>query len=166
MSEHEQSSPDPQPARPSKPARHHGTGLEPESTAKSKRVLAWIGAAAIFFLLVVPTLGSYGTQQRFYDGEQFICLPALGPTTSYPAGMFQELEYEVNTEADIGVGATQMAKKTRYETERTFRVAVCAEQRSRRVGWALVFTVGTLLLVFSAKSDFVRSRSEGSPPDS
>lgn len=159
MPENEQSPPDPQ--LPETP-RGQDTGLEPESTAKSKRTLAWIGASVVFLLLVLPTLGSHGTQQRFYDGEQFICFPALGPTTSYPASMFEVHEYEPSTPADIGVGATSLAKMTRYETEVTFRIAVCGEQRSRRVAWALVLTVGSLLLGLSAKSDLVRSRSEGS----
>lgn len=162
MSEHEQSSHDNQPSQPPKSSDPQGAGLEPESAAKSKRVLAWTGAAIVFLLLVAPTLGSHGAQQRFYDGEQFICFPALGPTTSYPAGLFQETTYETNTVSDIGIGATQVAKKTRYETERTFRVAVCGEQRSRRVAWALVLTVGSLLFGLSAKNDLARSRSEGS----
>lgn len=166
MSEEEQSRPDPQPSRRSETSRGQGTGLEPESTAKSKRTLAWIGASVVFLLLVLPTLGSHGTQQRFYDGEQFICFPALGPTTSYPASMFEEREYEPSAPADIGVGATRLAKMTRYETEATFRIAVCGEQRSRRVAWALVLTVGSVLLGLSAKSDLVRSRSEGSGPGS
>ena len=166
MSENEQSLPDLRSSRPQESSPLQGTGLEPESLAKCKRVLTWTGAVIIFILLAAPTLGSHGTSQQFYDGEQFICLPALGPTTSYPAGMFQETTYETNTAADIGIGATQMAKTTRYETERTFRIAVCGEQRSRRVAWALVLTVGSLLLGLSAKNDLVRSRSEGSRPGS
>src|SRR5699024_736692 len=161
MSEDEQSPPDPQRSRPAESPSRQCTRLEPETTAKSKRTLAWIGASVVFLLLVLPTLGSHGTQQRFYDGDQFICFPALGPTTSYPASMFEEREYEPSTPADIGVGATRLAKMTRYETERTFRVAVCGEQRSRRVAWALVLTAASLMLGFSAKSDLVRSRSEG-----
>ena len=164
MSEEEQSPPDPQRSRPAESPSLQGTGLEPESADKSKRVLAWIGASVVFLLLVLPTLGSHGTQQRFYDGDQFICFPALGPTTSYPASMFEEFEYEPSTAADVGVGATSLAKLTRFETERTFRVAVCGEQRSRRVAWALVLTVGSLLLGLSAKSDLARSRSDGSRP--
>ena len=164
MSEEEQSPPDPRRSRRMESPQTQGTGLEPESTAKSKRTLAWIGASVVFLLLVLPTLGSHGTHQRFYDGEQFICFPALGPTTSYPAGMFDEFEYEPSTAADVGVGATSLAKMTRYETERTFRIAVCGEQRSRRVAWALILTVGSLLLGLSAKSDLARSRSAGSSP--
>jgi hypothetical protein len=163
MSEEEQSPPDPQHSPPAETPALQGTGLEPESTAKSKRTLAWIGASVVFLLLVLPTLGSHGTHQRFYDGEQFICFPALGPATSYPASMFEEFEYEPSTATDVG-GATSLAKMTRYETERTFRIAVCGEQRSRRVAWALILTVGSLLLGLSAKSDLARSRSDGPRP--
>src|SRR5699024_4241212 len=130
MSEEEQSPPDLQRSRPAETPTLQGTGPEPESTARSKRILAWIGASVVFLLLVLPTLGSHGTHQRFYDGEQFICFPALGPTTSYPASMFEEREYEPSTATDVGVGATRMAKTARYETEKTFQVAVCGEQRS------------------------------------
>lgn len=164
MSENEQPSPAPRPSRPQESSSLQGTGLEPESLAKSKMVLTWIGAVIIFLLLAAPTLGSHGTSQRLYDGEQFICYPALGPTTSYPASMFDEFEYEPSSAADVGVGATQLAKMTRSETEWTFRIAVCGEQRSRRVAWALVLTVGTLLLGLSAKSDLARSRSEWPRP--
>jgi hypothetical protein len=164
MSEEEQSPPDPRHSRPAESPSLQGTGLEPESTAKSKRVLAWIGASVVFLLLVLPTLGSHGTHQRFYDGEPFICSPALGPATSYPASMFEEREYEPSTPDDVGIGATRMAKTARYETEKTFQIAVCGEQRSRRVAWALILTVGSLLLGLSAKSDLARPRADGSRP--
>src|SRR5699024_11182773 len=75
-----------------------------------------IGASVVFLLLVLPTLGSHGTHQRFYDGEPFICSPALGPATSYPASMFEEREYEPSAPDDVGIGATRMAKTARYET--------------------------------------------------
>lgn len=164
MSEEEQSPPDPRHSRPAESPSLQGTGLEPESADKSKRVLAWIGASVVFLLLVLPTLGSHGTHQRFYDGEPFICSPALGPATSYPASMFEEREYEPSTPDDVGIGATRMAKTARYETERTFQIAVCGEQRSRRVAWALILTVGSLLLGLSAKSDLARPRADGSRP--
>jgi hypothetical protein len=78
--------------------------------------------------------------------------------------MFEEREYEPSTPDDVGIGATRMAKTARYETEKTFQIAVCGEQRSRRVAWALILTVGSLLLGLSAKSDLARPRSDGSRP--
>src|SRR5699024_5858967 len=103
--------------------------------------------------------------QRFYDGEPFICSPALGPATSYPASMFEEREYEPSTPDDVGIGATRMARTARYETEKTFQIAVCGEHSSRRAAWALILTVGSLLvLALSEMSGLARPRSEGSRP--
>lgn len=161
MSEHEQSSPDPHSARTSASSQRQDTRLE--SSSKSKRILAWSGAVVIFLLLILPTLGSHGANQRFYEGDHFICFPALGPTTTYPVSMFEETEFAMETAADIGVAATARAKVNRLETEKTFRVALCGEQRSRRVAWALVLTVPTLMIGFLAKSDLIRSRRDGSP---
>src|SRR5699024_12406480 len=105
-----------------------------------------IGACVACLLLVLPPLASHATHQRFYDGEPVIFSPALGPATSCPASMFEEREYEPSTPDDVGIGATRMAKTARYETERTFQIAVCGEQRFRRVAWALILTVGRLLI--------------------
>ncbi|MDN5635933.1 MAG: hypothetical protein L0G36_09860 [Brevibacterium sp.] len=100
-------------------------------------------------LLVLPTLGSLGADGSSYGGEHFICFPAVGPTTGYPVNIWEEHRTDPS---DVAVGAEQKARLTRSEAESTFEVAVCGEQRSRRVAWALILAVPVLLAGLSARA--------------
>lgn len=121
-------------------------------SGKGKKVAIWAGAVIIVLLLILPTLGSFGANSRYYQGEQFICPPAVGPTTSYPVNMFEPVEddrSDKNFDAINLIG--RKANMTSSEVKNTFEVAVCGEQRSRRVAWALVLTVPTLLIGLSGR---------------
>lgn len=138
------------------------TDEEPASGGRGKTVSVWIGGVIIVLLLVLPTLGSFSVNAREYDGEAFICGPAVGPTTKYPIGMFEDVDKDDSGEGfDVVNYLDRKSTMTSNEVEETFQVAVCGEQRSRRVAWALVLTVPTLLLGLSGKWE---SRSKRTRP--
>ncbi|MGO1972921.1 MAG: hypothetical protein ACTH2Q_08165 [Propionibacteriaceae bacterium] len=119
-------------------------GIQPRSLRTG---LLWIGFVLLALVLLTPTLGSHGPNARFYRGEHFVCMPALGPTTSYPVNMWEEWPEAWNNPANGITGA----RAARSDAKDAFEVAVCAEQRSRRVAWALVVAIPTLAIALTGR---------------
>lgn len=100
------------------------------------------------------TLGSFGPNSRYYEGDQFVCPPAVGPTTSYPVNMFEPVKKDHSDEGFDAINfIDREANLTSSEVKDTFQIAVCGEQRSRRVAWALILTVPTLLIGLSGRRE-------------
>ena len=132
-----------------RPAADDTGGLRPRSLRTG---LLWIGWVLVVVLLLTPTLGSHGPGARSYEGESFSCPPALGPGTSHLSNIWEEWPEEWAQDPAYGVPA---AKYTRHEAESVFRVAVCGEQRSRRVAWALVVAIPTLAIALTGRRSAV-----------
>lgn len=144
MSEHADSSPNsPETSTNNEDVPGSGTG---------KKVAIWVGAVIIVLLLILPTLGSFGVNGRDYEGEHFICSPAVGPTTSYYSDMYEEVKPDNSGEEFDAINyLDRKANMSSTYGKKAFEVAVCGEQRSRRVAWALVLTVPTLLIGLSGR---------------
>lgn len=110
---------------------------------REKKIFAWIGGVVVALLLVLPTLGSHREDSSSYEGDPFFCDPALGFTTGYPVDMWAE--------SVSGTDPLTVAREANLYAEETFQIAVCGEQRSRRVGWALVVAIPTLLIGLSTR---------------
>lgn len=133
---------------------------------REKQGLVWAGVIIIMLLLLLlllllltPTLGTHGPASgSAYAGERFFCAPAVLFTTDYPVNMWEEWPEDLD-------GPTY-GRYARADAEVAFQIAVCGEQRSRRVGWALVVVLATLLVAQSIRTrqpDTSDSRS--SSPD-
>lgn len=118
-------------------------GIQPRSLRIG---LVWTGIIVIVLLLLTPTLGSHGSNSEYYRGDHFTCMPALGPTTSYYLNMWEE--WPDSWEDSPG---THAANAAREDAEVAFEVAVCGEQRSRRIGWALVVAIPTLAIALTGR---------------
>lgn len=117
--------------------------MSPPVPRREKKAFAWIGGVVVALLLVLPRLGSHNATSRYYGGEHFFCHPALGFTTNDPINMWEEPPADSD--------ALTVAGWAEVHAEDTFQIAVCGEQRSRRVGWALVVAIPTLLIGLSAR---------------
>lgn len=130
----------------SRPSDSDAGGIQPRSLRTGS---LWIGWVLFALLLMTPTLGSHGPNAGDYEGgEPFACLPALGPTTDFPSNIWEEWPDTWTEAPNSGVRAAQAA---RHNAESAFQVAVCAEQRSRRVAWALVVAIPTLAIALTGR---------------
>lgn len=142
----------------SRPASDDTGGIQPRSL---RTALLWIGFVLFAVLLLTPTVGSHGPNARFYRGEHFVCGPALGPTTSYPINMWEEWPDDWQEDPVHGFTA---ARAARADAERAFEVAVCGEQRSRRVGWALVVVIPSLAVALTGRRTSGRAETTSPTP--